>query len=359
MIYINGRFLTQRLTGVQRFALEITKQLIAIDTTIKIILPKSAEGTLSKDMMAILGKNLMFWGRGNSLYWEQVSLALLSKPDITLLNLCNSAPILWKNKITCIHDMSYRANPQWFSKAFRYYYSFLIPAIVSTSKQVITVSEFAKAEILKYISGIIPSKVTVINNACASVFKNDKLPAKAITGKDVFLFVGSVEPRKNLNNLLAAFSNITNKDAELVIVGAKNTKMFNAVEVNSSIDERIRWESSCSDERLKEIYLSAKALVNPSFYEGFGVPLIEAANNGCLLVLSDIPVFREIAAENAFYFNPGSVSDIEDSLLKIINLNADEASAIIKGAYENASENYDWKKSALKLYNLISANGII
>ncbi|WP_295768811.1 glycosyltransferase family 1 protein [uncultured Mucilaginibacter sp.] len=356
MIIINGRFLKQRITGVQRFAYEITKELIANDSNVKIIVPKSYKDTLPKETENLFKEYFIFEGAGEGLVWEQFVLPLCLKQNMLLLNFCNSAPILWRNKLTCVHDMSYKSNPQWFSRKVRLYYSVLIPSILRTSKYIITVSEFAKAEIFKYVKGIGTNTIEVIYNACAEVFRNDSFPDNKNFNSKILLFVGSIEPRKNLDNLLAAFAKIEDPEARLIIVGKQNTKMFNHVNLKLDSDNRILWKHSCKDEELKELYISAKALVNPSLYEGFGVPLIEAASNACLLLLSKIPVFIEVANGDACFFDPYDTNNIADTLKGLLNLSPVEANKMAQKAYLNIAKSFSWKNSADKLYKLIKGN---
>jgi len=354
MILINGRFLTQRLTGVQRFAYEISKQLVAINSEIRIILPLSFKNNLTAQIKKDFTNNLFFWGKGSGLIWEQVSLTAYSKKNVLLLNFCNSSPILWSNKLTCVHDMSYKANPQWFSKKMGLYYSFLIPAVLKTSKYIITVSNFAKNEIIKYVPSIPADKITVVYNACSDIFKNEGYSPVPEDQSNNLIFVGSVEPRKNLKSLLNAFYNLENKNISLTIVGAKNATIFKEVNIGEEIDARVTWKTNCSDDELKQLYLEAKAIINPSYYEGFGVPLIEAANNSCVLVLSDIEVFKEIAGDNAIYFNAGNIKEIENAIKKVVNLTNEQVVNITQTAYEDITKRFDWKKSAFKIYNLVA-----
>ncbi|MFD2584180.1 glycosyltransferase family 4 protein [Pedobacter vanadiisoli] len=356
MIYINGRFLGQRTTGVQRFALEIVKKLILIDNSIRIIVPKEFATSLSSQVKQEFLSNLIFWGKGNGLIWEQVILPFYPKKSKSvLLNLCNSAPILWASKLTCIHDMSYRANPQWFSKEFRNYYAFLIPLIAKTSKRILTVSEFSKSEIIKYL-GISECKIKVVYNACADIFRNESFPSNKLYQTKTIVFVGSIEPRKNLISLLKAFSKNLSPDIKLVIVGSKNSNTFNSAGTEELNDSRITWEQSCTDQDLKEIYLKSDILINCSLYEGFGVPIIEAANNGCILALSDIPSFREIAGDSAVYFDPLNIDDIGFTIARLTSDSTQNLALLGKKTYQNLSNKYSWERSAVSIYEILKIN---
>jgi len=350
MIFINGKFLGQRLTGVQRFADEITAELIKINPSIKIIVPESYKDRIINKYE----NNTIYVGKTQGIIWEQITLPYFAKKsDALLLNFCNSAPLFLRNKLTCVHDMSYKANPEWFSKKFIAYYSVLIPRILRTSKYIITVSSFSKSEILKYLPTLDDSKISVVSNACSNIFINDIFPDEKRDDIKQFLFVGSVEPRKNLQRLIEAFTSIKDNDIRLIIVGATNNKSFKTTGTEY-MDPRIIWMTNCSDKILKSLYLESIALINPSFYEGFGVPLIEAANSGTLLIVSDIPAFREIAKQDAFYINPMDLNSIKERLEMVIQMNKQERNNISQKAYSRIKNEFSWKISAENINRIIT-----
>lgn len=355
MIYINGRFLTQRMTGVQRYAIEICKELIKLDKEVRIIVSTSFRERLNHEISDLFKEHLVYWGIGSGFAWEQVHLSLffLRNKGI-ILNLCNTAPLFIGNKLTCIHDMSYKANESWFSQKIKIYYSFLIPAVIKTSRFVITVSEFSKSEIRKYVPQVNSEEISIIYPACGIVFRQSQFFFKR-KETNTFLFVGSLEPRKNLESVLKAFSFIQNADVRLVIVGGKNKKIFKdaGMETNSYLkDSRIVWEYSCSDTKLKQLYATSKALLNPSFYEGFGLPLLEAINWGCLLCVSDIPVFREVTGNNALFFDPNNTASIKEVIERVVRMNHADIEEIAHKAFDY-SKKFSYKSSAEKLYNLV------
>jgi glycosyltransferase involved in cell wall biosynthesis len=199
--YINGKFLTQPLSGVQRYAAEISKHLSYLTTDFSVVTSyeKIEAGIIPENNMVRIGQK-------TGPLWEQFSLPtfLNRKHRPLLLNLCNMAPVFYKNKIVCIHDISFIRNPSWFSTSFYRYYKTLIPLIIKSSKHLITVSEFSRSEIIDYYK-IQEDKISVIPGGIASAFlPSDQLVPASISlqRRPFFLFVGSIDPRKNLLTLL-------------------------------------------------------------------------------------------------------------------------------------------------------------
>ena len=167
-IVVNARFLTQRMTGVQRYAVEICLELKRMmGDNIELVSPCNIEQHeyAKKLSVKIIGSN-----KGHM--WEQIDLPhyLHKSGNPLLLCLCNTAPLFYKNKIVTVHDVAFEAFPQTFSKSFLYTYHFLIPRIIKSALHVITVSNFSREEIVKYY-GTSHDKISVVYNAVGEQFK--------------------------------------------------------------------------------------------------------------------------------------------------------------------------------------------
>jgi glycosyltransferase involved in cell wall biosynthesis len=164
------------------------------------------------------------------------------------------------------------------------------------------------------------------------------------------LCVGNIEPRKNLVRLLKAFELVNDSELRLVIVGPKgwkNSAFFETLESNSKKD-RIEIKGFVTEQELKHHYLHCKAMVYPSLYEGFGIPILEAFSMNCPVLTSKGTVMEEIAGEAAIYFDPldiNSISSAINTFLKRQKVCVSE----INGAAEKFKSFYSWKKSALQL----------
>lgn len=345
MIIINARFLTQPISGVQRFAIEISKELNKSNLSIVFLAPKNIiHHDLAKEL------NAKVLGKLTGHLWEQLELQThVLKNDAFLISFCNTGPLFVKNQIVTIHDLCFKIHPEWFSKSFSLFYNFLIPQLVKVSKAIITVSNTSKKELIEELN-VPEEKITVIYNAVASIFEESNL-LKISEGNrpidcDYILSVSSHHPRKNFERLVKAFKLIKRDNLKLCIIGNIN-KNFSSQKINA--EENIIFLENISDEELVSYYKFANLFVFPSLYEGFGIPIIEAISLDTKVSVSNIPGFREICGYNATYFNPYDINDIKDKILESLNDAKDKS-------YVNCLSNYSWKKSSIEISNLIEVN---
>ncbi len=342
---INGKFLSQKITGVQRFAGEISKRL-----PFNIITPPNNKN----NKFYHLNNNLKYVGTNGGVLWEQFLLPKFIKknyPNALLINLCNTAPILNKNKISCIHDVAFLKHPQYFSNAFTYYYSFIIPLVIKSSKHIITVSDFSRQQLIDSYE-IPENNISVISNGC-SLFEQQNKVYSNPHPKPYFLFIGSLDPRKKLLFLLDAFKKANIKDYDLVCIGnfhkSFNKKFIEAIQVFTA-DKRIHFLQDINDETLISYYKHARALINPSVYEGFGLPLIEALSLKCPVIASEIPVFKEVGLDHIDYFK----SEDKMELIYFLKYYSKQDCRVIDDTIATEiKERFSWNKSANKLNKLI------
>jgi glycosyltransferase involved in cell wall biosynthesis len=293
-------------------------------------------------------------GTHGGIWWEQAQLPLYlrkqGKP--LLLNLCNVAPVLYGHKISCIHDLAFLRYPQFFSKAFYYYYKALIPAIIRTSRHILTVSEFSRQELLDYYK-LKPTQVTVIPNAGFAADLPDRVQKPALD-RPYFLFVGSADPRKNLLFLLKAYAAARLQHTDLVIAGGGHTSFNNDLLKDTAafaVDPRIHFVGRVTDEQLTNYYRFAKAVIVPSVYEGFGLPIAEALSARCEVLAADIPIFREVAGAHALYFDPYR----PEGLVAYLQQMDGETKKENLSGYDHIRGLYSWKHSASLLSEAVNA----
>ncbi|RKR14769.1 glycosyltransferase involved in cell wall biosynthesis [Maribacter vaceletii] len=348
MIIVNARFLTQKITGVQRFGIEISKELKRLNPDIIFVSPKNI---IHVDVAKEL--NVKCIGPFSGHAWEQITLQkyVISK-NALLISLCNTAPLFIKNQVVTIHDLCFKVHPEWFSKSFYTFYNFLIPRIVKKALFVLTVSETSKNEIIE-ILGVHENKISVIYNAVAPFFLSNEFHENVknkLLNKKYILTVSSHHPRKNFKSLIDAFNLINDPNLNLYIIGNVNKHFIqNYIKKDNT---RVKFLSNILDADLVEFYKRATLFVYPSLYEGFGIPIIEALSQQTTVVVSDIPVFREVCENHdVFFFNPYSINDIKNNiLLGLKNLNKN------KIKQEDLSLKYSWEKSAKKVLKIINEN---
>ena len=343
-IYINARFLTQKITGVQRFAIEISKELKKMDDQVKFVSPVKV---IHNDIANELG--VIPIGSSTSHFWEQISLPRYLKRigSPLLVNLCNTAPLFYSNKVVTIHDVAYKLFPENFSLPFRTYYNFLVPRILQSSRKIITVSNFSKREILKHYK-VEENKVDVIYNAVYNKFT----PSEKENCEKYILGVSSLSKHKNFDMLVKSFNKIKNKNLKLYIVGEKNRNLNYILTQGHNVNSNVIFTGRVSDQELVELYSNAACFVFPSLYEGFGIPPLEAMASGTPVVASNAASIPEVCGDAALYFDPLDMEDIAEKILKIIQ-NDNMKKALIHKGFKQIKK-YSWEKSANKMINVIN-----
>ena len=358
MIYINGRFLTQRMTGSQRFAYEILTQLLynKLNNYCVLVPPGEIQAGYNID-----GWPIKTVGKLKSTIWEQVDLPifLYRNGGHLLINLVNTAPCLYKNQIATIMDMTTFVNPKWFTRSFSTYYKLILPVIGKNSLKILTVSEHSKKDILRFIN-IAPAKVEVIY--CA-VSKNFMAAAKAFSQQEdilkkigikknaYILGVSSLDPRKNFDTLIRAYLQM-NTDLPLIIVGSSG-KAFasSALEHLAAEQVNIKFTGYVSDEELISLYKFASCFVYPSLYEGFGLPPLEAMACGCPTIVSNSSSIPEVCGDASIYVEPTDVDNLNTAISDLLS-NQSKRENLIELGYAREKK-FSWVASCKRLEVII------
>jgi glycosyltransferase involved in cell wall biosynthesis len=257
--------------------------------------------------------------------------------------------------VLTVHDMASLDHPEWFERKFALWYTTLLPRLIRKVRAIITVSHFSKERIVE-LTHVEPERVHVISNGVEPRFS----PADPKTAKQVrtrfdlncpyILFVGSLEPRKNLRILLEAWRLGGFEGATLAVVGASG-HVFPSLEFNS-IPAGVRLLGCVEDEVLPILYSGAAGFVYPSIYEGFGLPPLEAMACGCPVAVSDIPAHREVCGETAMYFDPLSPEDISRKLDWLLRLQGAPRASLAARGLQRAAR-YRWENSASETWRVL------
>jgi glycosyltransferase involved in cell wall biosynthesis len=356
-IYINGRFLTQKITGVQRYAYEISKKIIEYRNDIVFITPASS----SFNPVYTTSKwNIEKAGRYNGHLWEQVELPrfLKKKHNPLLINFCSTAPLFYSNQIVTIHDLAFR-HGKWHSSAFRAFYNFLLPKLSKKANHIVTVSEFSKRDITSSYN-INSNKITVIYGA---VFEQENFREaasdefkKTVLSQKYILSVGSIDPRKNIKRTIEAYLSLENtKDTQLFLIGSFNRSFRADGSLNKLIEQnkdKVKLLGYRSDGELEFLYKNAAFFIYPSLFEGFGLPPLEAMSNGCPVLVSNITSLPEICGNAAVYCDPYDAEDIKNKMNYLLSLNDNENNSMKIRSFQQASM-FSYTKSAEKLSEII------
>lgn len=353
-IFINGRFLSQGITGVQRYAHEILRsfdELIAKNTIspflydIVLLVPYSVVEVPSLKHIKIKSVGLL---HGHP--WEQFELPYYAKNGL-LINLCNTGPIIKTDQIVTIHDASVYGFPHAYSFKFRTWYKLLLPLIAQRSSRVITDSKYSKTELIKYCKAS-DSKVDVISLGCEHLSKTipDETILKRydIGDKPYVLAVSSMNLNKNFKGIVDSLQYLQNVEFDIVVAGGANPSVFGS---NFKIPSQVKYVGYVTDSELVSLYMHAGCFVYPSFYEGFGFPPLEAMYWGCPVVSSRATSLPEVCGDAALYCDPFDPRDIASKIQTIMTDNL-----LRNQLKENASKQvlrFSWEQCALQTWNVI------
>lgn len=344
-IYINGRFLTQPMTGVERYAYNICRSLVRQGRDFTLVCPKKP----ILECYDTTGMTLVRYGIGNSHLWEQCILPFffLFKRNFLLFSFTGLGSIMIRKKVMTIHDLSFLENPSWFSRAYYLWYKCMTPLAVRTSRHLITVSEFSKHEIQRFYPFVKDEKISVVYPSVdRDKFVSNRV--ENVDGEPFALTVSSLDPRKNFLRLIEAFKGIDN--CKLYIVGNTN-RVFGQQSLLKEVPDNVKLLGRVSDEDLVRLYNQASCFIFPSIYEGFGIPPIEAMECGCPVLASDIPVIHEVCADAAEYFDPDNVKSIHDIIVNYFKELQNKKGRMQTRGYANARR-FDWDKTAQHIIEL-------
>ena len=321
-VVINGRFLEQKITGVQRFALETTKALdefaAASELPYILAVPPSVP-----DSVIPVFKNIKVEhpGSRSGILWEQTQLvSYLKKKNALVINLCSVTTLLYRHSIVCLHDICYSIHPDFVSsknKLVRAWHMLQDKTGAKKSLHILTVSNFSKKEIVEYYK-LPQEKVTVVYNGWqhfSPEIENDNFTERFAFLKDGEYYYTMSTLKKNKNFKWIVENAKANPGAVYAVAGKIDVKKF-----GTTADEyeapNIHYLGYVTDDEAKLLMKHAKAFVFPSLYEGFGIPPLEALAMGTPVICSDATCLPEIFENTVHYINPHKPDISLEPLLK-------------------------------------------
>lgn len=260
-----------------------------------------------------------------------------------------------------IHDLGFLHLPHTYKRLHVRYLKRNTPKFLKKARTIVTVSQFSKNDVLKHYE-ISPDKIDVVHNGVKEVFQpvdfNQKLAIKEkyTGGAEYFIYAGAIQPRKNLVNLLKAFSIFKKRmqsNMKLLITGRlawKNEKFLQLINTYKYKSDVVL-TGYLDEQELAKIMASAYALVYPSLFEGFGVPVAEAMKCNVPVLTSQDSSMQEVAREAALYFDPNNYADIAEKMMVIYKDEVLRMQLIEKGKLIVAK--YNWERSADLFWQVI------
>lgn len=350
-IYFNGRFFSQRITGVQRYAFEMLKALdevidsgVASTDEYVLLLPPHTECNTALKRIKV--RQI---GHLKGHLWEQLELPFYTR-DGFLVNFCNCAPILKKNQTVTIHDVAVLAYPSGFSFLFRLWYRIMFSCLSMRLRLFFTVSEFSKKELNSYL-GIPFDHIHVTYNGAEHIKKSVSdgvFQQFGVAAGRYILAVGSVNPNKNFDLVLKVAERIP--EYNFIIAGGGNSTVFRQKKMY--VPDNVKFLGYVTDEELFALYAHAGCFLFPSLYEGFGIPPLEAMVCGCPVVASNSASIPEICGNAAIYCDPCLQDDWVDAIRIVLGEDHEVHDSLVKNSLAVTSR-YTWTASARKMMRMI------
>lgn len=350
-------------TGVERYASELIKNIAKLDQENEYILYFR---TQPQEWFTKLPSNFKLRVIYFPKLWTQIrlTLELLLHPVDLFFMPIQALPFLHpKNSIITVHDLAYEIYPKAFTPFMLFYLKLTSRWGVWRAKKIITVSDSTKNDVVR-IYNADPNKITTAHLGLDESFKpvpydrtQPVLDTYGLSYKKYIFFVGTLQPRKNLEKLVDAYLKLKNDyhiEEKLVISGGKGWSWQPIMDkINSARKDGVLYIEYAPFEHLKSLYSGATTLVLPALYEGFGLPPLEAMACGTPPSVSNISSLPEVVGDAGVYFDPSSVDSIAEGLMKILG-DKQLQEELSKKGLERAKQ-FTWDKTAQTILNVFQS----
>lgn len=345
----------QQRAGIGRYARELLRELVQIDSSDRYLMAAAARDTEIKELLRRLPpgawreiQRLPLPERWMTVAWHRLRVPLRLERFVSSIDLVHGmdfvAPPSAAPSVVTIHDLSFRTHPEFAEPSLVRYLANSVPKAIDRASAVITVSSAVARDVAEHYPQA-RGKIVAIPNG-VRVPSTTKEPESA--GYPMVFTVGTIQPRKNLLTLLEAMRHVRSDhpDAMLVIAGRlgwRAESIASAIE-RAAADAIVRWESEADDERLEALFGQATLAVYPSVAEGFGLPALEAMIRGVPVAMSDIPAHREVGGDAAVFFPAMNAEEMAGRICEILRDEATSGKLSTDGR-ERASH-FSWAETA-------------
>jgi glycosyltransferase involved in cell wall biosynthesis len=348
-IYINGRFLTQNPTGVQRYSREVVAAIDRLlrqsdcppqlrETDFVLLAPPGAECNIHLDRIEFRKV-----GTGDGHAWEQTHLAKHSWTG-RLLSPASSGPIWHPRQIVVLHDAGIYNAPAGYSRSYRIVHRAL-DRLLARRAQIATVSYFSRTELGQCLR--IPHKDILLapngTDHLRTVSPDETVVDRlGLQPGKYFVTLGLSTANKNIPLAIEAFRMLGRSDTRLVVIGKGSSRVFGSQDLKSN--PGVIFTGRLTDEEVTGLLRSATALLFPSRYEGFGIPSLEAMLQGCPVIASTSPGIMEVCGDAALHFHPDKAEMLQDLMRRVLD-NPDVA-ALMRARGLKRPDIYRWDATA-------------
>lgn len=264
--------------------------------------------------------------------------------------------------VSVVHDLNFLHHPEFIAHRWRNYYLKKFPAFLRKADHLVTVSHFSKMDLVQSL-GISPEKITVVYNSTAEGFspvsstgEKEKIQLEFAGGMPYFLHVGSIHQRKNTTGLMQAFGQFRKTHEQpfrLLFAGAKQwwTDSMQETWENHPFREDILFLGKLPDESLQRMYRGSEAFVFPSFFEGFGIPILEGFKSGIPVITSNCTALPEIAGGAAWLIDPYQPEQLTEAMHRIVSDTTLREELITKGT--RRADDFSWDTAAGQIAQIL------
>ncbi len=330
-VAVNGRCLYNPTTGVQRYTREILRRL-------------------EPDLRLIQPQHRLNGATGHA--WEQLTLPRLLHKGELLWSPANTGPIRVKNQVLTLHDLSPLEHPEWFKPLFGLWYRLFLPVLVRQVRYLVVPSQYTRRQCISRFALLAQQIAVVPGGVDLRYFKPASTPAGRWPSRYV-LFLGSLQPRKNLASLTQAWRQVAGRfrDCWLLIAGAPSP-IFRGGALPEEL-ERLHLLGHVSESDLPALYSGAQAFVLPSIDEGFGLPILEAMACGTPVIVASTGALPEVAGDAALFFNPNQPQELACQLERLLQDENLRGHLAVQGL--SRAGDYPWEYSAHRLQEIFQA----
>lgn len=366
-IGIDARVLDRKVTGTSRYLLNLLSEIPTHDTGNEYFLFGTREHEINNDFYKsiFISESKIpfkiyspFWlNRDIPMLVKKFGIDLLFSPNVIIplvdLGKCRT--------VSVVHDVIFKVYKEYYPFLYRQYLSFFLPLSLKKSDKVVTVSELSKNDIMKYYN--LPSeKIEVVYNTASNRFcprilseiEKNKILSKYSLPEKFLLYVGVVEKRKNVSGLIKVMDDLEKKGSKikLVVIGKPGYKSDSILEEISKREQTITYCPYLEDNDLAFVYNLAFAFIFPSFYEGFGIPPLEAMQSAVPVLSSNTHALVEVVGGGGLIHDPNDYAGFVDDILK---LESDEKFySLMKSKALEQSKKFSLKETTSKLVGIFN-----